>query len=659
MIGNHKRRSIFAGLLAASFGFSTLAAADVAEPYPLEYWALREVVSNVELSPEGDRLALMKIATKEADPILEIYDASDLSKEPYRIGADPMEITDFNWVSNDVIAFNARQVVRDQIEGFNEGVYEYKFALVNLETERIKSFGETELAIIVNLLPDKPDHIIVAYENYDTEGPGARINRDFRPAAYWEYNVKTGAKKLLYRGTWRVGNVQYDGQGNERIARGFDERTGYRLWYYRDADGDDWQEIYRLHDDEWEFFDVVGFDEQTPGLLYVYANNGKNTIGLWYFDAHTQTFVEPVYHRGDVDVWGVRTHSNGWANPDAITGVIWAKDKQHIEFWDAEEEALQRQLEEIIPHSHHLNFERSRDGATIVVFNQGPRDPGTYYLVKDGKLQTVGSHQPLLESEKLADVRYVTYEARDGRMIPAYITVPNSEPPYPLVVMPHGGPFVAEVVAFDEWGQMFANNGYLVLQPQYRGSQMYGLEFYQAAFIHGGQGGYAMQDDKDDGALFLVEQGLADPERMAMYGWSYGGYAALVAASRTPQIYQCVLAGAAVSDRNLQLNYYRFELRGSAQIAQLNMWDDSISPINEVAKVNVPVLLIHGTVDQRVPPKHAKLYHRELERHEKNYKYVELEGADHFYSTLFYDHQLLLYQSMIDYLQNDCGPGGL
>src|SRR5690606_13334889 len=150
------------------------------------------------------------------------------------------------------------------------------------------------------------------------------------------------------------------------------------------------------------------------------------------------------------------------------------------------------------------------------------RDPGTFYLLKDNRLETVGSKQPLLKSEHLADVRYISYEARDGLRIPAYITVPHGEPPFPLVVMPHGGPFVPEVVGYDEWGQVLANNGYLVLQPQYRGSLNYGLQFYLSAFIEGGQGGYKMQDDKDDGALYLVEQGLADPDRMAMFGWSYG-----------------------------------------------------------------------------------------------------------------------------------------
>jgi dipeptidyl aminopeptidase/acylaminoacyl peptidase len=168
-----------------------------------------------------------------------------------------------------------------------------------------------------------------------------------------------------------------------------------------------------------------------------------------------------------------------------------------------------------------------------------------------------------------------------------------------------------------------------------------------------------MQDDKDDGALYLVQQGLADKDRIAMFGWSYGGYAALVAASRTPQIYQCVVAGAAVSDPLMQVNYYRYEMRGAQANEQLNMWDDSISPLEEAEKVNVPLLLIHGSVDQRVPPEHAKKYRAALDRYGKDYQFVELEGADHFYNTLFYDHQLELYESLIGYLKNDCGPGGL
>ena len=266
-----------------------------------------------------------------------------------------------------------------------------------------------------------------------------------------------------------------------------------------------------------------------------------------------------------------------------------------------------------------------------------------------------------LEPEKLANVKYIKYKSRDGKTLHAYVTIPNGKGPFPAIVMLHGGPFVQEVVGYDEWGQMLANNGYLVVQPQYRGSQGYGIDYYRSAFLPKGLGGYQMQDDKDDAVLHLVKEGLVDKDRIAMFGWSYGGYAALIAASRKPQIYQCAIAGAAVSDNKYQLDQYRDRMRddSSSSVEQLNFWTDSISPIKEVSKVNIPLLMIHGSVDQRVPPEHAKRYLEEARETGTKVDYVELDGADHFSNTLFYDHQKLLYESMISYLQNKCGPEGL
>jgi dipeptidyl aminopeptidase/acylaminoacyl peptidase len=195
----------------------------------------------------------------------------------------------------------------------------------------------------------------------------------------------------------------------------------------------------------------------------------------------------------------------------------------------------------------------------------------------------------------------------------------------------------------------------MVLQPQYRGSQKYGLDFYKSAFIKGSEAGRAMQDDKDDGALYLVKQGLADPNRMAMFGWSYGGYAALIAASREDQIYQCVIAGAAVTDPDMQLDYYRYRMEGAQKLEQLTTWDGAISPMKEVPKINVPMLVVHGSNDQRVPPEHFDKYVAELDRADIDYQKLILEGADHFSNTLFYSHKIALYEKMLDFFKNDCG----
>lgn len=645
--------------LAGLLGANIAAADDAPEPYPLEYWALREVINNAQVSPDGRYLGLMKIRSKKANPVIEVYETADLNKKPFTIGASKMEVTNFYWASDKDVVFTMRQQVRARIEGFNQGVYENQIAVADVKKRKMSQFDETD-PTIVDLLQDDPNKIIISFSEGEAGSDEAKLSTAFRPRAYWKFDLNKGTKQLIIRGKIALGNIDFDAKGNPWLARGFDLANGEFIWYWRKPGTSGWTEINRMSEEDFDTFTVENIDYTKPNHLLVYANNGHDKIGLWSFNVETREFDELIYRRDDADVYGVKYHSNDWTYPNQVTGVSYFKDRLRVEFFDEVEGATYQQLENAIPYAHYVDINsRSRDGATMVVYNAGPRDPGTYYLLKDGKLQAVGSKQPLLESENLADVQYLSYDARDGRPIPAFLTVPQGEPPFPLIVLPHGGPFVQETVVYDEWSQLLANNGYMVLQPQYRGSRGYGKQFYMDAFMKGGQGGYDMQDDKDDGAEYLVRRGLVDRDRIAMFGWSYGGYAALVAASREDQIYQCVIAGAAVSDPTMQVNYYRYQLRGTGREEQLRMWDDSISPLDEVQKVNVPMLLIHGSVDQRVPPEHAKKYRKLMDKYNKNYRYLELDGADHFSSTLFYRHQIALYENMIGYLQNDCGPGGL
>jgi dipeptidyl aminopeptidase/acylaminoacyl peptidase len=459
------------------------------------------------------------------------------------------------------------------------------------------------------------------------------------------------------RGKLAMGRVSFNSDGVATHASGFDFRTGDYTYYWRPKGTKEWREMYRLSRDSFEQFIPITPDTFAENHFLVLAHNGYDKTGLWSFDAENQKFSEAVYRRNDVDLGYPFAHSNRLSNPDEVAGISWCKDKCHREFFDGQEAALYNQLEELITNADQVRISgRSRDGNTLIVTNSGPQDPGTYYLIRNGKVSKISGAKPYLDHDQLAKVEYVSYKARDGETINGYVTVPNGEGPFPLVVMPHGGPYVAETVdRFDEWPQLLANNGYMVLQPQYRGSQKYGLDFYKSAFINGSEAGRAMQDDKDDGALYLVKQGLVDPDRMAMFGWSYGGYAALVAAAREDQIYQCVIAGAAVTDPEMQMDYYRYRIEGSAKIEQLTTWDGAVSPIKEVKKINVPMLIVHGDNDQRVPPEHFDKYIAELDRAGIDYQKLILEGADHFSSTLFYEHKMALYESMLDFFKSDCG----
>ena len=628
-----------------------------ATPYPLDYWARRPAVTGVSLSPDGSQFALTRILERGGNPIIELYDSDNLEAKPLRIDSSPMEILPgIQWIDNDVFLFRARQRVREIIGGFNQGVY--KGQNIKYDGSKKNPIGRIrqDYFKVEEILPDKKNKIIISIQEGIPNGLQA-VASTIRPRSYWEYDVKTNRRKLLLRGKIELGNIQFDSDGNATHAFGFDGRTNEWTYHWRPKGTKEWREMYRQHEDSFEQFRPIIPDDTAENHFLVLAHNGYDKVGLWSFDAENQKFSEAVYRRNDVDGGYPFGHSNRLANPDEIAGVSWCKDKCHREFFDGQEAALYRQLESLIPNADQVRISgRSRDGNTLIVTNSGPRDPGTYYLIRNGKVAKISGAKPYLEHDQLAKVEYITYKARDGETINGYVTVPNGEGPFPLVVMPHGGPYVSETVdRFDEWSQMLANNGYMVLQPQYRGSQKYGLDFYKSAFINGSELGRSMQDDKDDGALYLVKQGLVDPDRMAMFGWSYGGYAALIAASREEQIFQCVIAGAAVTDPDMQVDYYRYRIEGAQKIEQLTSWDGAVSPVKEVKKINVPMLIVHGDNDQRVPPEHFDKYIDELDRAGVDYQKLILEGADHFYDTLFYHHKISLYETMLDFLENDCG----
>ena len=617
-------------------------AAETSAPYPLEQWAMREVIRNVSVSPDGTQVALMKIPTRDGNPIIEIYDAADLGKKPFRLNADPMELTGFFWLNDDLLLFQARQRIKDQVEGREQDVYRRRTSLLDVREKKFKTL-DTAFRL-VQVLPKSPNKVILAMDppNVPKASEFARrVAGLISPYDYFEFDLGTRARKLLAQGRLALGAYVFDSEGTLTHARGYDRTKRESRWLWRAPGSTEWQEFHRQGVDDFEFnrLVVMARDDTKPNHALVFARNGHDTGGLWSFDMENKRFAELIFRHPDVDISGVISHSNRWAHPDTTVGVSYHTDKVHREFFDEAEAALYKQLEGIVAAAHNVAIaDRSRDGATVVVYNDGPRDPGTYYLVKGGKLQTIGSRQPLFASENLADVEFVKYRARDGRELFAYVTMPKGEPPFPLVVMPHGGPQSRDGSSYDKWRQLLANYGYLVIQPQFRGSEGFGRSLREAHFEDGGQEGRKMQDDNDDAALYLVKRGLADKDRMAMFGWSYGGYAAAVAASRTPQLYQCTIAGAGVFDPVLQFRFDRRYLSGKVLERYLANEARTIRPVDEVAKVNVPILLVHGVVDHRVLVDHATKYAKLLEEHKKPYKYVKLEGAGHFYSTLLYHH---------------------
>ncbi len=630
---------------------------------PVDVWALRDVVDAVQISPSGKYLLVHKVESREGEYILEIYDAADLSKPLRRLNADPMEIVSAQWVSDDVIFGSAWQVNRKTVKGPEEDVRDYRTYAYTLSTNKFTNVDGN--FSIVNLLPNEPDHVLVASGTIVPDATGVDPFAAARPRSYYRFDLRTGARSLVLRGGGKIPYVStWDDEGNPRYTEIQDIAAGKIISYYRKPGDGDWTKLQELDLNDPKnlyrvlggFSGVAGFDPKDPNIGYLIDNrDGDDKSGLYEFDFNTGQVGKKLFQNTDSDVMGVQFHSIPGNNK--LVAARFPGEKMERHWFDEEEKALYDALEQQIPNAWQVSISsRSLDGKSMVVTNRGPRDPGSFWLVQNGKLAKLGSRNPLISPDQLSDVKFIRYPARDGLMIPAWITIPKGKGPFPLIVQHNGGPQVNGMVSYDEWGQMLANAGYMVLHPDQRISVGWGQKHFDAGY---GEHGGKMQDDKDDGVQYLIDQGLVDPNRVAFFGWSYGGYSALVSLSREPQLYQCAIAGAAVANPEKQ-----YLGRRNPDLKALDEWERrrgtiGVNPMNEIAKVNIPLLMIHGNVDRRVQYYHMKDYQKAFQAAGKTGEFITLDGADHFYNTLMFTHQQQLYTKMLDYLANDCGPGGL
>ncbi|MBV7259239.1 alpha/beta hydrolase family protein [Erythrobacter crassostreae] len=659
-----------APLMAAMVGVSALGLS-VSAPsetqaqasVPIDVWALRDVVNAVQVSPDGKHVLVHINPSRDGDYLLQVFKTDDLTKPFRTINADPMEIIGARWVSNEFIFGTAWQVRREQVKRPEQDIRDYLAFSYNPISNKINKV-EGDFSI-VNTLPTDPDKVLIGTGNAIPDTSGVDPFAAFRPRAYYKFDLKKGSKSLILKGNSKFPQVQlWDNEGNPRYTSVLDRGDGMLKEYYRKPGDGSWTQFQETDMNEQGnlyrilggFHGLAGLDPNDPNKGYFIDNrNGEDKAALYHFDFNTGTVGEKIFQAEDADITRIQTHSIPGNDKLVAARYSGAKGERH--WFDEDEKALHEALEKQIPYAHDIGISsRSLDGRTMVVQNRGPKDPGSFWLVKDGKLAKLGSRNPLINPDQLSEVKYIRYKARDGLEIPGYITVPKGKGPFPLVVQHNGGPHVNGRVSYDEWGQMLANAGYMVFHPENRISTGWGQKHFDAGY---GEHGGRMQDDKDDGVMHLIEQGLVDPDRVAFFGWSYGGQAALYTLSRDPQLYQCAIAGAAVADAEKQ-----YMGRRDTSLKALDAWSKrrgmiGVNPINEVSKVNIPLLMMHPEQDRRVMYYHFKDYKKAFEAAGKDGQFVTIEGADHFYNTHMYTHQQQIMTKILDFLANDCGPGGL
>ncbi len=331
-----------------------------------------------------------------------------------------------------------------------------------------------------------------------------------------------------------------------------------------------------------------------------------------------------------------------------ITGFLYAGDhRQERYYTDPEIGSIYASIEQSFPDKIVSLSEISQDSSTVLFFVSGPTDPGTYYMIKEGKASKVIGVNSEISSADLSPVQGIFATGRDGYKIPALVTVPRGEGPFPGIVMPHGGPWVRDYYGYDEWAQMLANRGYVVVQPNYRGSEGHGLEHWRAGDREWGQ---VMQNDIEDSLTHLVGEGLVDGDKLAIFGWSYGGYAAFVGATRENTPFNCSIAGAGISDippMRGRIGDSRFLRKYQEPTVA------GFSPLDAAESVKMPMLIVHGEDDNTVPVEQSRMFVRELKRIDADYEYIEIK--DMFHSPWRYEHNMAWFPEVFEFFETKCG----
>ncbi|MEG3147486.1 S9 family peptidase [Sphingomonas sp. RT2P30] len=421
-----------------------------------------------------------------------------------------------------------------------------------------------------------------------------------------------------------------DGHGTVRmmVLRSNDGEgyiKGAKVYYYRKAGSREWLPFGPIADTAG--FQPLGVDGQRNVVYGAADKDGRAALYTITLDDSLKR--ELVLARSDVDIDGLvmigRQHR--------IVGASFANERRQIEFFDPELRRLTNSLSKALPGLPLVSFVgASADEGRLLLFAGSDVDPGHYYLFDKAThgLTEVLPARPQLTGTKLAAVKPVSFPAGDGTMIPAYLTLPTGSDGknLPAIVLPHGGPDARDEWGFDWLAQFLANRGYAVLQPNYRGSAGYGTAFLRK---NGYQSWRAAIGDINDGGRWLVKQGIADSTKLAILGWSYGGYAALQSNVLDPQLFKAIIAVAPVTDletlRHEHETFTNYQLV-DAQIGHGPHVREG-SPAQNAGRIIAPVLLFHGSLDYTVGVDHSRMMASRLKGAGRQVELVEYAGLEH------------------------------
>jgi dienelactone hydrolase len=507
-------------------------------------------------------------------------------------------------------------------------------------------------ASLVNSLPLDPDNVIIS-----------QIGGVSLSGNYYLYNLRTGETKLLFKSGGRASPGLFNPRNGELLTKSQLEPIGpseyeQRILILNPKTGEfETQATLTTRLSERYTTEIVGLDEAT-GKYYILTDRFSDRVQAWMYDPTDQKFDnEPLLAHPEYSIGGLILGSQP-SNFNKVLGYVVDGATREVTYVEPKMQAIHAMLKKAFP-GQSVAISGYNDALTRVLFSaSGAQNPPSYHVLLDRKsIVTLGSQRPWINDEDIGEQRWVNYPARDGLNIPAILDLPAGwkagDGPLPTIIHPHGGPWSRDAMGWDVsgWVPFLTSRGYAVLRPQYRGSTDLGRKLWLAGDA---QWGEKMQDDKDDGAAWLVKQGIADPQRLAIFGYSYGGFAAAAATVRPNSPYQCAISGAPVTDlAKIGMSWSDNRLQRILQGNTVKGMD----PMQNTVKASIPILLYVGDRDVRTPAFHARGFFNAI-KGSVPAKFELIPDMPH--SLPWYpSHQMQTLKLIEDFLREDCGPGGL
>lgn len=589
------------------------------------------------ISPDGKKLAFAKPWERR----MNVYVRDIESGEERRVtSATERDIAGFFWKGSD-------RIVYVQDSGGDENFHIYLVNLVNLENnEKLEARDLTPFkgvkAGVLDDLEEDPAHMLI------------KMNKN-NPEVYDVYRcvLDTGELIQIAENPGNITGWMTDHDGKLRVAYATDGVNGSFL--YRTTESDDFKTLITTNFKETFLPVMFSYDNK---LIYVESNLSRDKTALYTFDPEANKTLDLIFEHPEVDLGDLLSSKKR----KVITGVTFVTDRMYYYFFDKDREELQKTLEKFFPNYEVAVSDMDDDERMVIVRTYGDRTRGAYYLYDrlNNSMSELAELSPWLKEDYMSPMQAIKFKSRDGVDIHGYLTIPVGVEPknLPLIVIPHGGPSARDVWGFNTTVQFLANRGAAVLLVNFRGSTGYGKAFWQAGFK---QWGRRMQDDVTDGVKWAVERGIADAKRLAIFGGSYGGYAALAGATFTPDLYACAISYVGPSNLFTLLEtippywepFREMEYEEIGDPVKDKELLEAVSPVFHAENIKIPLFVAQGANDPRVKKAESDQIVEAVKKAGKDVVYMVKDNEGHGFHNE--ENRFDFYHAMEEFFKKHLG----